>query len=160
MFPISKRLSRWAHYTRKVHETQLQRPTKKCSLFVKHKHYTLASCCLYSMVLWFTFKMSASSGGCRKDVLQTTQCCMGSVSRYTWKESIQHIDMYRSCKYRCTDISEKKYRYDILQYYLYLVYIKIGTIYPYKQPKYYNISSQGASNLNITYYTILMTWTR
>ena len=26
-----------------------QRPTKKCSLFVKHKHYTLAACCLYSM---------------------------------------------------------------------------------------------------------------
>ena len=56
------------------------------------------------------------------------------------------------------------YRYDILQYYLYLVYIKIGTIYPYKQPKYYNISSNttssGASKLNITYYTILMTLTR
>ena len=73
-----------------------------------------------------------------------------SVSRYIWKESIQYIDMYRSCKYRCTDISKKKYRYcmyryDILQYYLYLVYIKIGTIYPIKQPKYYNISSSTSS---------------
>ena len=40
----------------------------------------------------------------------------------------------------------------------------MGTIYPNKQPKYYNISSntssKGASNLNITYYNILMRWTR